>query len=819
MKSKLAKLAALVVIIGVIAAGMVLPYVGGLGLIARAGADKFLDASCTLVEEPPQQRTTIVASDGKTVIASLFDQNRSVVDLKQVPLTVTNALISTEDRRFYDHHGVDVRGLMRAAVHTSNGTTQGASTLTEQYVKQVRYYQAKTDDAKAAAIDQNLDRKISDAQCALSIEKKYSKDKILEKYLNIAYFGESAYGIQTAAQTYFGVNASGLTVPEAALLVGLVKSPSSLDPFVDSQAARARRDLVIMNMADQGFISKAVAAKAKASPVKLAKTPKAASGCTFSNPAIANVGYFCDYARTWLEQHGVSRNVQNTAGLKIVTTLDAKLQNDGQKAISATTLDSKSDYLLAMPSLDPRSGAVTSMISSKRYGLRTGDPRYTVNHLFTDAYAGSGSTFKYFTALAALKSGVPPNYMLTAPSPYQIKNCPNKSYRPENAGRYNATLPLKDALPQSSNTYFVAMEDQLFGCELTPIVTTATSLGMNALLNDDPQSPGATVAQSVIRDRQPSFTLGQASTAVMELTGAFAAMANDGVFCPPVPIDKVIDSAGKEVAFKRPACSRQFDSYVARTLVNIMTADTNRNGTAVSFFRNWYSKGGSPVAGKTGTNNATSCYGTGTDIACADNGENSSLWFVGITPTLVSAAALVNPKNPRKSIQSTPGLPPGSNGTDTYGAFASTFWLAAYGPRLQNQTWTWPTPESVPGVPVPSMIGKTAGDAQAELTQLGFKPVRLATRCGSPVPFDSVASFSPPIAEPGASISLCISNGTGPDVYIPPVRTIPRRSANPGVTSPPSTAGPATQGPPQPPAHIPNPRPTKQRGGGRGGGG
>src|SRR3954463_7667853 len=236
--STLGRLVVLLVIAGVLATGLLLPYVGGAGLIAKAGADKFLGTQCNLTEEPVQQRTTMYANDGKTVIATLFDQNRQVVSLSRIPKAVTNALISTEDRRFYSHHGVDMRGLVRGALKTTNGDTQGASTLTEQYVKQVRYYQATTDSERAAAIDQNIDRKILDAQCALKIERESTKPEILEKYLNIAAFGENSYGIATAAQTFFGVDVTKLTVPQAAMLVGLVKAPTDLDPFYHPQAAR-----------------------------------------------------------------------------------------------------------------------------------------------------------------------------------------------------------------------------------------------------------------------------------------------------------------------------------------------------------------------------------------------------------------------------------------------------------------------------------------------------------------------------------------------------------------------------------------------------
>ena len=780
--SKLGKLSGLVAIVGVLAAGVALPYVGGAGLATKAGADKFLDTQCNLTEEPVQQKTTMYANDRKTVIATLFDQNRQVVSLSKVPKAVTNALISTEDRRFYEHHGVDMRGLIRGALKTSRGDTQGASTLTEQYVKQVRYYQATTDAERAAAVDQNVDRKILDAQCALKIERDNNKPQILGKYLNIAAFGENSYGIQTAAQTFFGVDVSALTVPQAALLVGLVKAPSALDPFNHPQAARQRRDLVISNMAAQNYITAAEAARAKATPVRLATRTPVPRGCSFANAKIENVGFFCDYVTDWLTGvGGLSEQRINTAGYSIVTTLDPNLQNQGQDAIwTQSGLDPTHGrgYLLAMPSVTPSSGAVTSMITDVKYGVKAGDSGYSVDKLFTKAYAGAGSTYKYFTALAALKAGVPPSYALTtANNQWTAKNCPvdeqGKRYVAHNAGHYNDTLPLEKALPESSNTYFVAMEDELFGCDLSPIVNTATSLGMthldSPLLDGNGNPTGKSIGQGVIDNRQPTFTLGQDSTSVLQLTGAFAALANDGVFCPPTPVKSVTDSAGKPIALKAHAgCTRQYDSYVARTLVNIMTNDTHSTyGTAGKFFGDWYNNGGSLIAAKTGTNNSSK-YGPITKRNVDDQG-NSALWFVGITPDLVSAAALVNPQKPTQRISDVPGITEANSGLDTFGAAASKFWLLAYRPTLVRQHWTWPTADSTPGNPVPAVTNLTEDAARALLASKGFVGKPFSVPCGSRVAPGNVAFYGPQIAEPGATISLCLSTGVGPQVHTAPV--------------------------------------------------
>ena len=831
--SKLGRLIALLVVVGVLAAGFLLPYIGGLGLAAKAGSDKFLGTQCNLTEEPVQQRTTIYANDGKTVIATLFDQNRQVVPLSRIPKAVTNALISTEDRRFYSHHGVDMRGLVRGALKTTNGDTQGASTLTEQYVKQVRYYQATTDADRAAAIDQNIDRKILDAQCALKIEQESTKPEILEKYLNIASFGENSYGIATAAQTFFGVDVGKLTVPQAALLVGLVKAPTDLDPFYHPQAARDRRDLVIRNMASEGYISEAEAIRAKASPLRLAPKAPVPRGCSFANPAIKNAGFFCDYVTDWLSRVGGLTELKvNTSGLKIVTTLDVQLQNRGQDAIwKKSGLDPARGrgYLLAMPSIEPSTGAVTSMISDVRYGVKKGNSGYSVDKLFTKAYAGAGSTYKYFTALAALKAGVPPSYTLTTSNnEWKTKNCPlqddNKPYVAHNAASYPSTMALDRALPASSNTYFVAMEDQLFGCDISPIVNTATGLGMNYLngpqVDSDGKPTGRTIAQSIIGSRQPTFTLGQDSTSVLELTGAFGALANDGVFCPPTPVKSVIDSTGKPVPLKaRPGCSRQFTPYVARTLVNIMTNDTKSSyGTASRFFYDWYADGGSEVAGKTGTNNSSKYDPVKKKIV--DDEGNSALWFVGITPDLVSTAALVNPERPTRRISGVPGITENNDGTDTFGAATSKFWKLAYGSTLLDKDWEWPTVESTPGNPVPSVTGMSQGDAIRYLASQGFVGKPLPVPCGSREQPGDVAFYSPKIAEPGATISLCISTGVAPDVYVPPVYTyVPRPWSPPASNTrsnspePTTSSAPQPSSPPSQTASKPKPssKPTKPR--------
>ena len=428
-----------------------------------------------------------------------------------------------------------------------------------------------------------------------------------------------------------------------------------------------------------------------------------------------------------------------------------------------------------MPSVDPTTGAVTTMVTSRQYGLSGPRRAHSVEPLFTAAFAGAGSTYKYFTAAAALTAGAPTSLKLTTPNDrYRAKHCGNGRYTVHNAGNYPSTMALHDALPQSSNTYFVALEDEFFGCHLQPVVDTALRLGLDRLRQPLNASAAHSIAHEVVTSEEPTFTLGQEPTSALELTGAFGAAANDGVFCPPRPVLSVTGAGGKRVPVHAPPCRRVLTPYVARTLIGLMRDDTH-SGTAASYFGDWYAGGGSDVAGKTGTDNNA-----------ADDG-NSALWFVGATPRMVAAASLVNPQNPKQTVHDLPGLPGVNVGQDVFGAYASKFWLAAYGSSLPH--WRWPSAGSLGGRDVPSVVGQGEGAAKLTLKGAGFRVAVFPVACGSDVPAGDVAYQQPPRATGGSTVTICLSSGQTPYVYVPP------------PPPPPTTTKPKPKPGPRPPGH------------------
>ena len=288
------------VLAGALLAGVLLPWVGGPALLAAKSSSLLGDAPAELTDEAAPGNTTMLAANGE-LITSFYEQNRAPVTSDQIALVMKHAMVAIEDSRFYEHNGLDVEGTLRALVKNiaAGEVQEGGSTLTQQLVKQTLLQSADTSEERDAAIEESVGRKLREARLALALEDTYSKDEILTRYLNIVYFGQNAYGIQAAAHAFFGIDASALDVPQAALLAGLVQSPTHDNPFVTPEGATVRRNQVLTRMAAQGYITPEEKDAAVAAPLGLAPAPAPRRGCVE-----ASVGpYVCDFVQRYLIQN------------------------------------------------------------------------------------------------------------------------------------------------------------------------------------------------------------------------------------------------------------------------------------------------------------------------------------------------------------------------------------------------------------------------------------------------------------------------------------------------------------------------------------
>ncbi|MDQ1688892.1 MAG: hypothetical protein QOK42_1867 [Frankiaceae bacterium] len=766
LRHRLGLLGAVAALAGLLVAGLIAPFVGGLAVVARASADSFDQLPSELKTPPLPQASKVLAADG-TTIATFYDENRILVPLSRVAPSMRYAIIAIEDSRFYEHRGIDIQGAFRAALNNAKGgSVQGGSTITQQYVKNVLVEQAtNTKDVKAARA-QDVSRKLRELKYALTLEDKLSKDQILENYLNIAYFGDGAYGVESAARHFFGTTAARLTLPQSALLAGLVKSPSIYSPIKHKVAAKLRRDTVLGVMREQHFASPADVAKAQASPIKL-KLQAEVNGCVTSVAP-----WFCDFLVGYFRANpslGGERALKEN-GLTVHTTLDLKAQRSADAAVRKYVAPTdKVAASLAM--VEPGTGHVLAIAESRDYSkyklnLAVGRP-YSPN-----AGGQPGSTFKAFTLAAALDQGIPIKTAIRSPAFYVSKfiggapRCPQPFYCLNNAGdSESGTFNLLTGTWASVNTFYVQLEERV---GLPAVKAMATGLG-------------ARRADGTAWHAGGSFTLGADEVAPLDMAVAYATLAAHGVRCDPVLVTSVTTSKGKEVALPDAKCGKVMEPKVADTVTQILTGVIDgsfraRTGRAASL--------GRPAAGKTGTN--TDYHGA---------------WFVGYTPQIATAVGMWNPKAPN-----TYQLKNVTIGGKRYGrVFGATIpapiWKAAMLGALEGVPVVKFAPASKEvadgqSSPVPDVTGLSVPEAKARIEAAGFTFSLAPGAVPSLLPAGTVAYTSPgggSLAPPGNPIRVYVSNG------VPPT-TAPTANPNPSRTSAPPPK-------PPPPTHKPKPRP------------
>ena len=520
----------------------------------------------------PAASSQIFDANGKLLATVHSVENRLPVPLAKIPKNLQNAFIANEDVRFYQHHGIDPRGILRAfwTNLTGHGVSEGGSTITQQLAKNAFLSQERT-----------LKRKIHEAILAIQIERHYTKAEILEMYLNQIYFGQGAYGVQAAAQIYFGKNVENLDLAECAMLAGIPKSPNYYSPYNNLKAAKERQAIVLDQMVKYGYIEQDAAARAKAEDIHLA--PRA------GQHAIAP--YFIDYViQTLVDKYGADAVYKE--GLKIYTTLDLDMQRAAEKALTALPVTKIDSNGLKQPqgaiiALDPQTGYIKAMV-----GGRGGDQ---FNRAVM-AVRQPGSAFKPFVYLTALENGFTPATVIDD-RPISFGN-----WSPQNYDRkFRGHVTLRTALEQSLNVPTVILAQKV-GPE--KILHNAQLLGITTLVTSGPAN-----------DLSLAMALGGLTRGVtpLELASAYGVLANQGVKAEPVAILKVVDRNGKILEEYQPQVKAVISDRIAYLLTDMMRGVLTRGtGTGAAF--------GRPAAGKTGT---TSDY--------------RDAWFVGFTPNLVAA--------------------------------------------------------------------------------------------------------------------------------------------------------------------------------------
>jgi penicillin-binding protein 2D len=576
------------------------------------------------------QASLVFANDG-SLIGEIGRELRTSVAIRTLPRYVGQAFVAVEDQRFYQHNGVDLIGIAGAIKDDIMGDRRGASTITQQLVGNMHPDVINRND-------KSIERKFREQQAAREMEKHYSKEQILEAYLNDISFGHGYYGIESAARHYFGKPASGLSLPEAATLAAMPKGPAIYDPVVHPDRARERRNTVLALMAQQHYISQSDASVAQATPVTTAPDwGMAAPG-----------GYFVDVVRIQATRAGVP---VMSGGYRIYTGLDPLLQRAATDALQdqATEIESKSgyrhptfasghDYLQgAVVAMDPTTGDVSALVGGRDYARSSYDRAI-------DGMRQPGSSFKPIVYATGVADSLAPTTML-ADTAIAIPLPSGGYYRPDDDdGRYLGMITMREALAKSRNIVAVELGQQL---GMDSVIATARRMGIT--------SPIAPV---------PSSAIGASAVQPLNMVTAYTTFANLGTPVTPRFIYRVEDASGKVVMSQTVhALAPALDPRVAFVTRDMMR-DVVDHGTATSVRR--YVPASVPVAGKTGTTN-----------------NNTDAWFIGVAPGIV-AGVWMGFDRPTPMGNSAAG---GSYAAPVWGRMVARF-LAARGSRTTD--WTPP---------------------------------------------------------------------------------------------------------------------------------
>jgi membrane peptidoglycan carboxypeptidase len=577
--------------------------------------------------------STVYADDGHTVLAVLqASQYRKPVGLNQVSKTAIKAVLDTEDHRFYLHGGFDIPSTVRALAADSSGSgIQGGSTITQQLVKQLYLTSQRT-----------VSRKIKEAVIADRLAREYTKDQILQAYLNTIYLGNGAYGIEAAANVYFGEHASQLNLAQSALLAGLIQNPSGYDPIANPIGARDRRAEVLARMVHYGDISETQATAADAVALPTAVVAPAVSGDEITDYYVQQVvtqllGTGSPLGSTYQERYAALFE----GGLKIYTNLDPGLQALAEQTIANDTPANNRGFQEAMVTIDPTTGKVRAMVGGTGFSQAAGSHF----NIITEGNRQPGSGFKIFTLLAALEQGYSIYDTVDGESPCAVKFPGDNDLvsHPINndEGNGGGILTLLNATAQSTNCAYVRLAHEV---GLPNVANMARALGITTNLAI---GPGV---------YPPSMVIGAVAVPPIEMAAAYATVADNGVYHTPTFIDHIVDRTGATIYSGAAPGRRVIPAWVAaEATVAFQAVVQHGTGTAAEIYNR-------PVAGKTGTTSSS-----------------VDAWFNGFTPQLETTVWMGN------LAAEVPMFDVGGVGEVYGGTFPTITWHAFMAAALANQ--------------------------------------------------------------------------------------------------------------------------------------
>lgn len=729
--------------VGLIAGLLVAPAALATGAGAARGTDLWQDMEIDVPFDASLPKRSVMVDRNGTVFATLFEENRISISREQISPVFVDALLATEDTRFYEHGGVDLVGTGRAILNNAlGGDRQGASTITQQWIKNLVQAAADTEEKKAAAAEVTVGRKLAEARAAAEAEDRFTKDEILTNYVNTAFYGNGAYGLGAAAARYYSTTADQLTLNQAATLAGVLNSPTLFDPINNPEEALSRRNVVLDRMVEDDRITAEEAEATKALPLDLVPSIPA-SGCAGSTYPV-----YCEWVKlqilndpSFASTPEARQELLYRGGLRIETPLDPQVQNAAQQAVLAA-VEPTNRVAAGVAVVQPGSGQVLALVSNRPWGPDESQGQTEVPYPILPNFP-PGSTFKPITLAAALENGFDPATVWYAPARYSPANLnyPEGGFGNADDGP-GGTMNAEVATWRSVNTYYVWLVEQV---GVIKTAEMAQRLGMDSI---------STVGEGAVGERDASLTLGDFNTSPLQVASVYATFASGGVHCQPIGVLAMIRDGEEQMPVASADCRQAIDPSIAARVNTILQGNVDgpdplRTAQGASI--------GRPVIGKTGT-----------------AGDFASAWFAGGTPQMAAGVWVGDPRggvaNPLVNVSAYGGSQffPEVYGGQIPASIFQDFMAVSHEGRPQV---SFPPADkiSLPTVAVPNVVGMPLDAAIGALTDVGLT-VEISpatTPAAQPLPPNYVVATDPPAGTPrdsGRPVVLSLSEGSRTDV-------------------------------------------------------